>query len=50
MTAITEVGGRAQRSELAAFLRSRRERITPEDAGLAPGGPLTRSPAGDRVQ
>jgi transcriptional regulator with XRE-family HTH domain len=29
--------GRVRRSELAAFLRSRRERITPEDAGLAPG-------------
>ncbi|MFB4262497.1 helix-turn-helix transcriptional regulator [Nonomuraea sp. GTA35] len=29
---------RAQRrSELAAFLRSRRERITPDDVGLAPG-------------
>jgi len=33
-----EASGRAQRRhELAAFLRSRRERITPEDAGL-PGG------------
>src|ERR1700759_2368372 len=31
-------GGKARRRhELAAFLRSRRERITPEDAGL-PGG------------
>src|SRR5215469_13336958 len=27
----------ARRAELAAFLRSRRERITPEDVGLAPG-------------
>jgi transcriptional regulator with XRE-family HTH domain len=34
---MTAVNGRARRSELAAFLRSRRERITPEDAGLAPG-------------
>ena len=33
-----DAGGRAERRhELAAFLRSRRERITPEDAGL-PGG------------
>ena len=33
-----EASGRAERRhELAAFLRSRRERITPEDAGL-PGG------------
>jgi transcriptional regulator with XRE-family HTH domain len=37
MHAITAQGGRTRRSELAAFLRSRRERITPEDAGLAPG-------------
>ena len=28
---------RTRRAELAAFLRSRRERITPEDAGLPPG-------------
>jgi transcriptional regulator with XRE-family HTH domain len=34
---MTVAGARARRSELAAFLRSRRERITPEDAGLAPG-------------
>jgi transcriptional regulator with XRE-family HTH domain len=34
---MTITNGRARRSELAAFLRSRRERITPEDAGLAPG-------------
>jgi len=31
-----------RRSELAAFLRSRRERITPEDVGL-PGGPRRRT-------
>ena len=37
MTAVTPVDGRRRRSELAAFLRSRRERITPRDAGLAPG-------------
>ena len=37
MHAITAQGGRSRRSELAAFLRSRRERIRPEDAGLAPG-------------
>jgi transcriptional regulator with XRE-family HTH domain len=37
MHAITAHGGRTRRSELAAFLRSRRERISPEDAGLAPG-------------
>jgi transcriptional regulator with XRE-family HTH domain len=37
MSTMTAVGGRTRRSELAAFLRSRRERITPEDAGLAPG-------------
>jgi transcriptional regulator with XRE-family HTH domain len=28
---------RARRTELAAFLRSRRERLTPDDVGLAPG-------------
>src|SRR5215469_14528605 len=27
----------ARRAELGSFLRSRRERITPEDVGLAPG-------------
>jgi transcriptional regulator with XRE-family HTH domain len=37
MSTATMVRGRARRPELAAFLRSRRERITPEDAGLAPG-------------
>jgi transcriptional regulator with XRE-family HTH domain len=34
---MTITNGRVRRSELAAFLRSRRERVTPEDAGLAPG-------------
>jgi len=29
--------GHARRTELAAFLRSRRERLTPDDVGLAPG-------------
>lgn len=29
--------GAARRTELAAFLRSRRARITPEDVGMAPG-------------
>ena len=43
MTAATEVFARAQgeqvrRRELAAFLRSRRERITPEQVGLPFGG------------
>ena len=33
---------RLRRSELAAFLRSRRERITPEDVGL-PGGSRRRT-------
>jgi transcriptional regulator with XRE-family HTH domain len=37
MTTIAPADGGTRRSELAAFLRSRRERITPEDAGLAPG-------------
>jgi transcriptional regulator with XRE-family HTH domain len=35
MSVTTMTGSR--RAELAAFLRSRRERITPEDVGLAPG-------------
>ncbi|WP_131741785.1 helix-turn-helix transcriptional regulator [Actinomadura roseirufa] len=35
-------GGR-RRTELAAFLRSRRERITPEDVGMPPG-PRRRTP------
>ncbi|HEY1705873.1 MAG TPA: helix-turn-helix transcriptional regulator [Trebonia sp.] len=30
--------GKARRTELAAFLRSRRERVSPEAAGLPPGG------------
>jgi transcriptional regulator with XRE-family HTH domain len=30
-------GGRVRRAELAAFLRSRRERISPDSAGLPPG-------------
>jgi transcriptional regulator with XRE-family HTH domain len=37
MTTIKAADGRARRAELAAFLRSRRERITPECAGLPPG-------------
>ncbi len=37
MSTVVAADGRARRSELAAFLRSRRERIRPEDAGLAPG-------------
>ncbi|NGO71802.1 helix-turn-helix transcriptional regulator [Streptomyces boncukensis] len=39
----TPSGDRARRSELAAFLRSRRERISPERAGL-PRGPRRRTP------
>jgi transcriptional regulator with XRE-family HTH domain len=36
--AVAEASGKTQRrSELAAFLRSRRERITPEDVGLPDG-------------
>jgi transcriptional regulator with XRE-family HTH domain len=35
--------GRASRAELGAFLRSRRERLSPEDLGLAPG-PRRRTP------
>jgi transcriptional regulator with XRE-family HTH domain len=37
MSIATTGGGQIRRAELAEFLRSRRERITPEDAGLAPG-------------
>ena len=33
----TSANGQIRRAELAAFLRSRRERITPEAAGLPPG-------------
>jgi transcriptional regulator with XRE-family HTH domain len=34
---VTTASGHDRRAELAAFLRSRRERITPEQAGLPPG-------------
>jgi transcriptional regulator with XRE-family HTH domain len=34
---VTTANGDHRRAELAAFLRSRRERITPEQAGLPPG-------------
>jgi transcriptional regulator with XRE-family HTH domain len=45
--AVQNTGTRqVRRSELAAFLRSRRERITPEDVGLPPG--LRRRTAGLR--
>src|SRR6187551_490679 len=37
------IAPRGRRAELAAFLRSRRERITPGDAGLPPG-PRRRTP------
>src|SRR5215813_11268996 len=37
MVVATSNAGTTRRAELAAFLRSRRERITPEDVGLAPG-------------
>ena len=37
MATVTTVNGHHRRAELAAFLRSRRERITPEQAGLPPG-------------
>jgi transcriptional regulator with XRE-family HTH domain len=37
MTTVTAVNGEHRRAELAAFLRTRRERITPEQAGLPPG-------------
>jgi transcriptional regulator with XRE-family HTH domain len=46
MTTTTITSGELRRSELAAFLRSRRERITPEDVGLPPG--LRRRTAGLR--
>ncbi|MGK5628500.1 helix-turn-helix transcriptional regulator [Streptomyces sp. URMC 123] len=42
-TATPSDRGAAQRAELAAFLRSRRERITPEQVGLA-RGPRRRTP------
>jgi transcriptional regulator with XRE-family HTH domain len=34
----TATVNRARRTELASFLRSRRERVSPEDVGLPPGG------------
>jgi transcriptional regulator with XRE-family HTH domain len=37
MSIATAANGHHRRAELAAFLRSRRERISPEQAGLAPG-------------
>jgi transcriptional regulator with XRE-family HTH domain len=42
----TAAGTGIRRAELASFLRSRRERISPQDAGLAPG--LRRRTAGLR--
>jgi transcriptional regulator with XRE-family HTH domain len=40
---IAAANGHHRRAELAAFLRSRRERVTPEQAGLPPG-PRRRTP------
>ena len=40
---MTSVNGQHRRAELAAFLRSRRERVGPEQAGLPPG-PRRRTP------
>jgi hypothetical protein len=37
-TSTRDAKGKARRTELAAFLRSRRERVSPETAGLPPGG------------
>ncbi|MFN2562915.1 MAG: helix-turn-helix transcriptional regulator [Jatrophihabitans sp.] len=37
MSVIAGVYSKARRDELAAFLRNRRERVTPADVGLAPG-------------
>jgi len=37
MAVMTTANGHYRRAELAAFLRTRRERITPEQAGLPPG-------------
>jgi MmyB-like transcription regulator ligand binding domain/Helix-turn-helix domain len=37
MATVTAVNGEHRRAELAAFLRTRRERVTPEQAGLPPG-------------
>ncbi|MFC7305579.1 helix-turn-helix transcriptional regulator [Streptomyces monticola] len=36
-TAAAAGGGKSRRPELAAFLRSRRARVTPEDVGMPPG-------------
>lgn len=38
MNAATAARATGRRTELAAFLRSRRERIRPEDVGMPPGG------------
>ncbi|GAA4226201.1 helix-turn-helix transcriptional regulator [Actinomadura meridiana] len=43
MTEETTTAGPRRRTELAAFLRSRRERITPQDVGMPPG-PRRRTP------
>lgn len=43
MTVVTGSYSKARRDELAAFLRSRRERVTPADVGLPPG-PRRRTP------
>jgi transcriptional regulator with XRE-family HTH domain len=43
VTSVATVNGTARRSELADFLRSRRERIAPEQAGLPPA-PRRRTP------
>jgi hypothetical protein len=37
MSTVTTANGHDRRAELAAFLRTRRERVTPEQAGLPPG-------------
>jgi hypothetical protein len=37
MATVTAVNGEHRRAELGAFLRTRRERISPEQAGLPPG-------------
>src|SRR5580698_10087356 len=43
MTDMAKVNNAARRTELAEFLRSRRERITPEQAGFPPA-PRRRTP------
>lgn len=48
------VAARIRRRELAAFLRSRRERLSPEQVGLPPGGRrrtpgLRRAPADEET-